>query len=92
MDVRERKKAEAALLKTVEELKHSNAELEQFAYVASNDPQEPLRMVVGFLQLLQQRNQARLDEKADGDLEYAVDGALPDVTASSGPAGIQPGA
>jgi PAS domain S-box-containing protein len=74
-DITARKSSEAQLLEKVKELKRSNEELQQFAYIASHDLQEPLRMVASYTALLARRYKGKLDSDADDFIAFAVDGA-----------------
>lgn len=75
VDITESKKAELRIQEALESIKQSNSELEQFAYVASHDLQEPLRMVTSFLSQLEKKYGNTLDDKAKEYIYYAVDGA-----------------
>lgn len=81
-DITERKENEALLLELnnrlkqrADELAASNVELERFAYIASHDMQEPLRMITSFLQLFKKKYEDQIDETAEQYIHYAVDGA-----------------
>ncbi|QSX01073.1 ATP-binding protein [Haloterrigena alkaliphila] len=74
-DITERVEHERRLEELVDELEESNERLEQFAYAASHDLQEPLRMVTSYLQLIEARYEDALDEDAEEFIAYAVDGA-----------------
>jgi PAS domain S-box-containing protein len=74
-DITERKEIEVKLSENIRNLARSNQELEQFAYVASHDLREPLRMITSFLQLLERRYSEQLDKDATEFIEYAVNGA-----------------
>ena len=74
-DISERKKSEEKLKETIHELKRSNDELQQFAYITSHDLQEPLRTIASFTQLLERRYKNKMGTDADEFIEFIVDAA-----------------
>ncbi|MGF7119118.1 PAS domain-containing sensor histidine kinase [Methanobacterium oryzae] len=75
-DITERKKSEEERENLINELKRSNEELQQFAYITSHDLQEPLRTIASFTQLLEKRYKGKFDSDADEFMNYTVDAAI----------------
>ncbi|NOU36833.1 MAG: PAS domain S-box protein [Kiritimatiellaceae bacterium] len=75
-DITNRKEAQEKLIEAMDELRVSNRDLEQFAYIASHDLQEPLRMVSNYVQLIERRYKDKLDQDARDFIYYASDGAM----------------
>jgi PAS domain S-box-containing protein len=75
IDITERKQMEQQLDETLADLKRSNAELEQFAYIASHDLQEPLRMITSYTQIIEEDYKGKLDADADQYIAFTVEGA-----------------
>ncbi len=75
-DITERKKTEKEMKKLIDNLKRSNDELEQFAYVASHDLQEPLRTIASFTQLLERRYKGKFDSDADEFMNYVIGASI----------------
>ena len=75
LDITKRQQAEEKLQRTLEDLERSNKELEEFAYVASHDLQEPLRKIANFSEMIVTQYQGRLDEQAERYFGYIIDGA-----------------
>lgn len=74
-DITWRKKAEKDLKDIISELKRSNDELQQFAYITSHDLQEPLRTIASYAQLIERRYKGKLDDDADEFIDFMVDGS-----------------
>lgn len=75
-DITQQKKADEELKEAIKELKRSNQELQQFAYVSSHDLQEPLRTIASFTQLLEKRYKGKFDSDADEFMEFIVEAAI----------------